>query len=211
MNFDELIASRYSAVNFIENEKMTEEDFKQIFELTKLAPSAYNLQFTDYLVITDKDKKERVKELSYNQYKIHTASAVIIVMGNKKSIEMSEIEKIYGPMKMLKMMNELDYEMTMNQIKGYSDGLKGSTNDLDVELARNVGLHAMLFMLSAKHFGFDTCPMHVHNIEQLRKEFNIPDYLQPIMMITIGKSVDKIRSRGYRKPVGEFVNFNGYK
>ncbi|MFJ8236295.1 nitroreductase family protein [Ureibacillus sp. NPDC094379] len=210
MNFDELVTSRHSAVNFIEDEKMTEEDFKKIFELTKLAPSASNLQFTDYLVITDKEKKERVRELSYNQYKIHTASAVIIVMGNKNSIEMSEVEKIYGPMKMLKMMDELDYEMTMNGIKGYSDRLKENPNDLDVELARNVGLSAMLFMLSAKHYGYDTCPMHVHNVEQLREEFNIPTHLQPIMMITIGKSVDKVRPRGYRKPVGEFVKFNGY-
>ncbi len=210
MNFEELVTARHSAVNFIETEKMTEEDFNKIFELTKSAPSAYNLQFTDYLVITDEEKKERVMELAYNQYKIHTASAVIFVMGNKKSIEMSEVEKIYSPMKMLKMMNEVDYDMTMEQIKGYSNRLKENATDLEVELARNVSIHAMLFMLSAKHFGFDTCPMHVHNVEELRKEFNIPDHLQPLMMITIGKSVDKVRPRGYRKPVGEFVNFNGY-
>ncbi len=211
MNFVELVASRHSAVNFIKNEKMTEEDFKQIFELTKLAPSAYNLQFTEYLVVTDEEKKNRVKELSYNQYKIHTASAVIIVMGNKKSIESSEAEKIYGPMKMLKMMDELEYEMTMKTIKDFSEGLKSDLNKLEQELVRNTALHAMLFMLSAKHFGFDTCPMHVHNIEQLRKDFNIPNHLFPVMMITIGKSVDKERPRGYRKPVGEFIHFNGYK
>lgn len=211
MNFVELVASRHSAVNFIKNEKMTEEDFKQIFELTKLAPSAYNLQFTEYLVVTDEEKKNRVKELSYNQYKIHTASAVIIVMGNKKSIESSEAEKIYGPMKMLKMMDELEYEMTMKTIKDFSEGLKSDLNKLEQELVRNTALHAMLFMLSAKYFGFDTCPMHVHNIEQLRKDFNIPNHLFPVMMITIGKSVDKERPRGYRKPVGEFIHFNGYK
>lgn len=210
MQFDELVKVRHSAVNFIKEEKMTEEDFKQIFELTKLAPSAYNLQFTDYLVITDEEKKERVKELSYNQYKIHTASAVIIVMGNKNSFEYSEAEKIYGPMKMLKIMDEVDYDMTMEAIKNYSEGLKSDESKLEKELALNVGLNAMLFMLSAKHLGFDTCPMHVHNIDELRKEFNIPEHLLPIMMITIGKSVDKVRPRGYRKPVGEFVTFNKY-
>ncbi|AWE07618.1 nitroreductase family protein [Lysinibacillus sp. 2017] len=210
MSFDQLVNARHSAVNFIAEEKMTEEDFKKIFDLTKLAPSAYNLQFTDYLVITDEQKKERVMELSYNQYKIHTASAVVIVMGNKNSIEMPEVEKIYEPLKMLKMLNDVDFEMTMNTIKNYSEGLKENPNELSMELARNVGLHAMLFMLSAKHYGFDTCPMHVHNTEQLRKEFSIPNHLEPFMMITIGKSVDKVRSRGYRKPVGEFVQFNGY-
>ena len=210
MNFEDLVKSRHSAMNFIENEQMTEEDFKNIFELTKLAPSAYNLQFTNYLVITDQEKKERVKELSYNQYKIHTASGVVIVMGNKNSIEMPEVERIYSPLKMLKMMDEVEYDMTMELIKGYSDGLKNNPHELNLELVRNAGIHAMLFMLSAKHYGFDTCPMHVHNVDELRKEFNIPDHLEPIMMITIGKSVDKVRARGYRKPVGEFVNFNGY-
>lgn len=210
MNFEDLVKSRHSAMNFIENEQMTEEDFKNIFELTKMAPSAYNLQFTNYLVITDQEKKERVKELSYNQYKIHTASGVVIVMGNKNSIEMPEVEKIYSPLKMLKMMDEVEYDMTMELIKGYSEGLKNNPHELNIELVRNAGIHAMLFMLSAKHYGFDTCPMHVHNVDELRKEFSIPDHLEPIMMITIGKSVDKVRARGYRKPLGEFVNFNGY-
>jgi len=210
MSFENLVKDRHSAVNFIEDVEMTEDDFKNIFELTKTAPSAFNLQFAEYLVITDKEKKERVKELSHNQYKIHTASAVILVMGNKNSLEMSEVEKIYGPMKMLKMMDELEYEMVIETINRYSEGLKANPSELDVELARNVGLHAMLFMLSAKHYGFDTCPMHVHNVEEVRKEFNIPQHIEPIMMITIGKSVDKVRARGYRKPVGEFVHFNGY-
>lgn len=210
MNFEQLANARHSAVNFVENEVITEEEFKKIFDLSKLAPSAYNLQFTEYLVITDKKKKERVKELSYNQYKIHTASAVIIVMGNKNSFEMSEVKKIYEPLKMLKMMDEIDFDLTMNAIKAYSDRLKENPSDLKVELALNVGIHAMHFMLSAKHYGFDTCPMHVHNVDQLRKEFNIPNHLEPIMMITIGKSVDKVRARGYRRPVGEFVQFNGY-
>ncbi|RHW40148.1 nitroreductase family protein [Lysinibacillus yapensis] len=211
MHFEELVKARHSAVNFINDEKLSEEDFKKIFELTKLAPSAYNLQFTNYLVITDEEKKERVKELSYHQYKIHTASAVVIVMGNRNSIESGEVEKIYSPMKMLKMMDEVDYEMTLKTIKDYSDRLKEEPSQLDLELVRNAGIHAMLFMLSAKHYGFDTCPMHVHNVPELRKEFNIPEHLEPVMMITIGKSVDKTRPRGYRKPVGEFVAFNGYK
>lgn len=210
MNFEELVKSRHSAVNFIENEVMTEEDFKKIFELTKLAPSAFNLQFTDYLVITDQKKKEKVKELSFHQYKIHTASAVVIVMGNKNRFKKDEVEKIYQPLKLLKMINEVDYDMTLEAVRKYTEKFKEDPSALDAELARNAGISAMLFMLNAKYYGFDTCPMHVHNIDQLRSEFNIPDHLEPMMMITIGKSVDKVRPRGYRHPVSDFVKFNGY-
>ncbi|KAA5586447.1 nitroreductase family protein, partial [Pseudomonas aeruginosa] len=77
MDFEQLVTSRHSAVNFVEDFKMTEEDFKRIFELTKTAPSAYNLQYTNYLVVTDADKKEQLRELSFNQYKLHTASGVV--------------------------------------------------------------------------------------------------------------------------------------
>lgn len=210
MDFEQLAMTRHSAVNFVKEEKMTEEDFHKIFNVTKTAPSAYNLQFTNYLVVMDEAKKERVRALSFDQYKIHTASAAVIVMGNKQSIEQENAEKIYSPMKMLKMMDESTYDMTMDLIKGYADGLKQDAHKLNEELFRNAGVHAMLFMLSAKHYGFDTCPMHIHNVDELRAEFNIPEHLVPMMLITIGKSVDNTRPRGYRKPVGEFVQFNTF-
>lgn len=210
MEFNELVKTRHSAVNFEKDFKMSEADFKEIFEQTKLAPSAYNLQFTNYLVITDEAKKKKVRELSYNQYKIHSASGVVIVLGNRNSIEMPEVDKIYRPLLQLKMMDELDFEMTMQMIENYAQGLKQNERELQLELTRNAGIHAMLFMLAAKNLGFDTCPMHVHNVDALRAEFNIPEHLEPIMMITIGKSVDKTRPRGYRKPVNEFVQFNGF-
>lgn len=208
--FDELLKARHSAVNFVKEAKMTEEDFKRIFELTKLAPSAYNLQMTNYLVVIDEEKKEKVRELSYNQYKIHTASGIVIVLGNKNSIERETVENLYRPMVQLKMMDEVDYITTLNTIEQFANELKLDERALSLELTRNAGIHAMLFMLSAKSLGFDTCPMHVHNVEALREVFNIPEHLEPIMMIAVGKSVDKVRPRGYRKPVNEFVQFNTF-
>jgi putative NAD(P)H nitroreductase len=76
------------------------------------------------------------------------------------------------------------------------------------ENIRNASLSTMLFMLAAKDKGWDTCPMHVHNPEIIKQIFNIPENHQPVMMITLGKAVEgKVRPRGYRKPVGEFVHF----
>ena len=210
MDFEQLATARHSAMNFVKDFKMTEEDFHKIFNLTKSAPSAYNLQFTNYLVVLDEEKKESIRALNFDQYKIHTASAAVIVMGNKQSVEQENAEKIYGPMKMLKMMDETTYELTLNTIKSYADNLKTDPDKLKEELFLNAGLHAMLFMLSAKHYGFDTCPMHIHHVDALRQEFNIPENLEPMMLITVGKSVDKTRPRGYRKPVGEFVQFNTF-
>lgn len=208
MDFAQLAAARHSAVNFQKDFRMTEQQFKQIFELTKLAPSVYNLQLTNYFVVTDEEKKEALRDLHFGQYKIHTASAAVLVLGNRQSATAEAAEKMYMPMKMLKMMDELEYNATIDSIKQYENSLDEA--GLRDELVRNASLHAMLFMLAAKHYGFDTCPMHVHNVPQLRELFSIPAHLEPIMLITIGKSVDKERPRGYRKPVSEFVQFNSF-
>ena len=207
MNFEELVKSRHSVVKFKPEVKMTEEDFKKIFELTKLAPSTFNVQPTNYLVVLDEEKKQKIKELNYEQYKIGVASGVVIVLGDKTSYEARSAEKIYEPMKMLKIIDECDYQTSVEMISNYGDFLKSNEQEQLVELSRNAGIHAMLFMLSAKYYGYDTCPMHVNNIEETKKYFNIPDHLHPIMMMTIGVSEDKTRPRGYRKPIGEFVRF----
>ena len=208
MDFAQLAAARHSAVNFEKDFVMTEQQFKDIFELTKLAPSTYNLQFTNYLVVIDEQKKEALRALHYNQYKIHTASAAVIVMGNHNSATVEAAEDMYTPLKMLNIIDECEYETTIESIRQYSEGL--AENELERELMRNAGLHAMFFMFAAKHYGFDTCPMHIHNVPQVRELLNIPSHLEPVMLITIGKSVDKTRPRGYRKPVAQFVQFNTF-
>lgn len=210
MNFEELVKSRHSALNFVEDFEMTESDFKNIFDLTKLAPSTYNLQCTNYLVVTDKAKRDKIYELSYNQHKLKTASAIVLVLGDSDSLTVASAEKVYSPMKMLKMITEEEHDNILNQITSYAQGVKHDSNYLKLELQKVCCINAAFFMMSAKYYGFDTCPMHTHNEGQLREEFNIPTDKEIVMMIPIGKSIDKTRHRGYRKPINEFVKFNSF-
>ena len=85
MEFSKLIDKRRSANNFIKDVKMTEEDIRPILEDVKLAPSAFNLQHANYIVVLDEDMKEKVREAAYGQYKVHSASGVILVLGDKEA------------------------------------------------------------------------------------------------------------------------------
>lgn len=41
--------------------------------------------------------------------------------------------------------------------------------------------------------------------------YNIPENLEPVMLITMGKEdANNRRMRGYRKPVGEYVTFRSF-
>ena len=203
-SFNELIKDRKSSNNFIEGVEITEEELNEIFTEVMLAPSCFNLQHVKYLVIKDKNMKELFREKASPQYKVHTSSAAILVLGNKKAYK--DAERIYEPMKMLGMLDEISYAKTIQDIYAMYEG-RGEVFMRD-EAIRNASISAMMFMLIAKDKGWDTCPMMGFNAEIAKKLFHIEDDYEPVLLITIGKEdPNNIRLRGYRKPVAEFVEY----
>jgi putative NAD(P)H nitroreductase len=66
----------------------------------------------------------------------------------------------------------------------------------------------MLFMLTAKEQGWDTCPMIGFEADKLIEVLQLEERFVPVMLITIGKEdTSSHRPRGYRKPIGEFVKY----
>ena len=203
-----VIEERRSANNFIEGIKIPKKDFDEIFELLKLAPSCFNIQHAHYLVITDEERKETLREVAFKQYKVHTASAAVLVLGDKEAYK--NADKIYSGMLSLKMMDQLDYDQMIDSINSMYEG-RGKVFQKD-EAIRNASLSAMMFMLIAKDKGWDTCPMIGFDPKGVGEAFNIPENLEPIMLITMGKEdTSNRRLRGYRKPIGEFVTFEEFK
>lgn len=202
-NFTDLIQSRRSAMNFVEGVTIPHNELEEMFSYARLAPSAYNLQHTNYMVVSDVTLKEEIRKGAYGQYKIHTASAVIVVLGNKQAY--LQAPEIYGGLKALGAMTQEEYDAQIDMINSAYIGNDAFQRD---EAIRNASLSAMQFMLIAKDKGWDTCPMIGFNPEAIRTSMNLPDYMVPVMLITIGKDNNhKIRPRGYRKPVNEFVEF----
>lgn len=202
--FLKIVRERRSANKFIENIKIPKKDFNDIFKELSLAPSAFNLQHARYYVVEDKELMEKVYEAAFQQYKIKTASATIIVTGDKNAY--LSADKIYEGSMMLGMLDKTEYEIMINTIKNLYEGW-GESFKHD-EAIRNASLSAMLFMLLAKDKDWDTCPMIYFDRDKISGLLNIPDNEVPVLMITMGK-MDKSSSkiRGYRKPVDEFVKF----
>ena len=204
MEFNELIETRHSANNFLEDVQITVKDLELIFEDIKLAPSAFNLQHAEYKVVLDKDLKEKVKEAANGQYKVHSASAVILVTGDRYAYR--QTEKINEGMRDLGIIKDFELqEMIENNTHFYES--RGE-QFMKEEAIRNASLSAMMFMLAAKNRGWDTCPMIGFDSDQVRDLLKIPDTHEIVLMITIGKEKESNRRlRGYRKPVNEFVSF----
>ncbi len=203
-DFIQLVQDRRSANNFLPDQPIKREELNEIFELVKLAPSAFNLQHTNYIAVTDKEIKGKLKDAANGQYKVYSSSAVIIVLGDKQAY--LQAPDIYEGLKMLGIVNEQEYQhMVDDTISFYESRGEGFHRD---EAIRNASLSAMLFMLAAKEKGWDTCPMIGFDSEAVKRILHIDEQNEVVMMIALGKEkVDSRRPRGYRKPVNEFVTF----
>jgi len=206
-DFVKIVKSRRSATKFIEGTEIPASDLEEIFSLTKYAPSAFNLQHTHYVVVTDPAKKDEVYEAAFKQYKVKTASAAILVLGDTKAYE--HTASIYEGMKDLGILSKQEYDQMVESTVHFYQS-RGEEFQKE-EAIRNASLSAMQFMLIAKDKGWDTCPMIGYDPVRMAQILDIPERYVPVMLITIGKAdLSNERPRGYRKPTSQFVSYNSF-
>lgn len=202
--FLDVVNTRRSANKFLEGITIPREVFSQIFEELTQAPSCFNLQHAHYYIGETKETIEQLYEASYRQYKVKTASATIIVTGDKDAYK--KASDIYASSKLLKIIDDKEYDDMLAAINGLYES--GGQEFQIQEAIRNASLSSMLFLLLAKNLEWDTCPMIYFNQEEVKKIFDIPENEIPVLMITMGKmDQSSNRVRGYRKPQEEYVKF----
>ncbi len=81
----EAIKKRYSCRSYLDK-PVEREKLEQILEAARLAPSAKNLQDWRFVVVTDKDKKQKLAEAANNQTFIEKAGAIIIACSISKDV-----------------------------------------------------------------------------------------------------------------------------
>lgn len=206
-DFITLLKGRRSASKFISGVEILDKELEEMFNLTKFAPSAFNLQHAHYIVVKDPVMKNKIYELTYKQYKVQTASAVILVLGNKDAYK--DAGPINEGLLSLGVISKQEYDQEVESVRSFYE-TRGDAFKRD-EAIRNASLSAMAFILIAKEKGWDTCPMIGFDSEGISEELHIPESYVPAMMITIGKEdLSSQRPRGYRKPVGQFLSYNQF-
>ena len=200
MDTKKVIQERRSVHSFDPNKKVTDAQFKQLFDLVKLSPSGYNLQPWEFIVVRDAANKERLKAVSYNQPHIADASAAVIVLGNKLASAHA-------------VDNFDDWARKGYFDQGTADNLKKQMKDWDqrpeeekrVWTTRSTALAAMTLMIAAQDMGLATCPMEGFEADKVKKEFGIPEHYEVVMLIAIGYEAKSPLPRVWRRGYEEMV------
>jgi nitroreductase len=189
MNFRQISENR-RAINFFDPEKeVNDELIKEMIELAANAPSSFNLQPWNLILLRDQQEKETLKALAWDQPKVVEAPAVLIVLADKDGWREGHqtVEKNWQEMLKTGAMQAEQREWFLNAAKSlYNWSPEASL----AFAAKNTGFFAMSLMYAATSLGLESHPMDGFDHEGLRKAFNIPDnYWVPLLLAI-----------GYKKP-----------
>lgn len=210
MEFDEVVTSRRSVHQYADEELKT-ETIESIFERVRHAPSSYNLQPWEFLVLTDDENRERLRDAAYGQEHVTDAPVAVVVLGNKDPSAHADavlddwVNKGYLP-------NEGARDAVMENVEGMA-GLPES--ERRVWTVRSTTLAASALMNAAWDEGVATCPMGGFDADGVVDAFDIDaDRYEPVMLVTMGypaeDAADVENGRKFRRPVDEIVHFDEF-
>ena len=185
MMYQDVVRSRRSVRDFMSDVEIPKEELMAIIEEAMFAPNSTNLNSWLFLIVTEKEQKEALYEVSMQQPAVKGAAAVIILLGDLTAYTVANADEISAKAVAQGTMTEEIRQGINENVSWYYDVSEEQKREW---LMLDQGLVAMQLMLSAKDRGYDTVAMSGFETEAVRKLFNIEDHLVNGLIIPIGKA-----------------------
>lgn len=179
MNVLDAIEARRAVKHYDPEFVMPDEDFAKIIQAGRLAPSAFNIQHTRFVVVKDPALRQQIRAASWNQAQVTDASLLIVVCADLKAWEKN-------PARYWRDAPQAVQDFMVPAIDQYYRNRELAQRD---ETMRSCGLAAQNLMLAAKALGYDSCPMDGFDFDAVGKLINLPKDHIISMFVVIGKAV----------------------
>ena len=187
---------RYATKKFDSAKKVSDEDFNEILEAGRLAPSSFGLQPWKFVVITDPVLRETLKSAAYGQAQVTDASHLVVLTVrtdvDAKYVR-TYVEKIAAVRK-----------MSVDALKGFEDMMLGTITRMTVpqvvDWSSRQAYLALGFMLeTAALKKIDACPMEGFDAVQCDEILDLKKQnLHALALMTLGYRGEDA-SAGYAK------------
>lgn len=185
METKEAIRTRRSVKVYDPDYHLSDEQLEELLELTTLAPSAWNFQHYQIVVIRDSEQKKRLRQASFNQEKVEQASVTIVICGDLHAYQRAE--RIAREFADKGYYGENGAEKVAEQAKIMYDTYANNPQKAREEAVRSASLAAMSLMIAANDMGLASCPMIGFDPDAVKQVIGLPAHLFPAIMITVGK------------------------
>lgn len=227
-SFLDLVRSRRSARHF-RSDPVPPALLDELLEAARWAPSGFNLQPTQFVVVTDPDVKARLYPACMKQRQILEAGATVVFTGDRRVFEnqfervlendlrAGAIDKAYE--KLLRKGVPLSFRQGPLGLGWLWKAVVAAVAQRFIPipkvqaihksfwLAKQVSLSAMVFLLAAEAAGLATCPMEGFGEHAVRRVLGIPSSQTVVLVVPVGYG-DPSASKKTRLPLDGRVHQN---
>jgi nitroreductase len=195
MSVAEAAAARRS-IRAFEPQPIPRADLDAIFEVTRLAPSAWNLQPWRFVVVDDPARKAQLAEAAFKQRQVSSAPAVIGIYTDMRHT-LEHVDRVIHP--------GLSDEERARARRSIERAFANKTDEEREEWAARQGYIALGYLLlAAAEQGYDTSPMLGFDQRRAQAVLDVPSHAQVIALVAIGKGTEEGRSH-HRLPRADLV------
>ncbi len=200
MNTKQAIESRRAVKHYDANHSMTTEEVNELLSLAILSPTAFNIQNWRFVVVTDTELRQQIREVAWDQAQVTDASLFIVLCADLKSWEKNPDQCWVNAPKEVQ-------EFVLPAIDAYYRGKDQVQRD---EAMRSCGIAAQTLMIAAKSMGYDSCPMDGFDFKKVAELINLPDDHIIALFVAIGKGTKEAWPRPGQLDLNDVVVKNSF-
>lgn len=194
MKVSHAIESRRSIECFDPDHVIADAEIKELVEAAMLSPTAFNIQHWRFLWARDKELRQQLRALSWDQPQVTDASLLLFVCTDFKAWQ-KEPERYW---------RNAPEDVASSMLRNMNYYGKSPQAERD-EAIRSASMAAMTLMLKAKEMGYDSCPMLGFKYDEVAKLINLPEDHGICLMLAIGKQLKGPYPRAGQLPLEEVL------
>ncbi|WP_300958063.1 NAD(P)H-dependent oxidoreductase [uncultured Helicobacter sp.] len=204
-HFLESIYFRHACKLFDDKKKIPQEQFDEILEVGRMAPSSFGMEPTRLIVVRSEAAKEALRPLCWDQPQITTASEVVVF----KSLQNDLVPPSeYAKQNALRRKIDLSKYETFSKRLG--DYLK-SRGFVDEKIAYWSALQAYItatYMVAyASYLNIDTCYIEGFEKNQVEELYGLDTFKEQVSLIVCFGYRGKEQQQRFRIGIDEFVQY----
>ncbi|WP_149704213.1 NAD(P)H-dependent oxidoreductase [Campylobacter concisus] len=198
MNYLEILKFRHACKIFDESKKIGAGEFDFILEAGRLSPSSTGLEQWDFLVVQNKELREKIKAVSWNQVQITSCSHLVVILAKIKEVKVgsSYIDK------MIARRADKDPEAIAARQKFFLLSNFKNDDELTFQWSHEQCMIAATNMMNAAaSLGIDSCPMEGFDRHALNEILGLDESEKRVAIIVpfgyrLNPQPEKLRRQG---------------
>ena len=166
-SFSKAMDFRHACKVFDETKKISDEDMNFILEAGRKSPSSFGMEAWKFLVITNKELKEKLQPACWKQIQITSCSHLVVVLAGIDSvkIESSEVEKRFKRREM----PQESLDMYMGLYASHLEKTLSSDENIYSWTSKQTYIAVGNMMNAAAFIGIDSCPIEGFEKERVEE------------------------------------------